>query len=277
MRENELMPFDREQLRATFDAVADNYQQARPEYPPVLYDELIELAELQPGDRLLEVGCATGKATIPLADRGFSITCVELGGELAAAARRNLASYPDVEVLNGAYEDVVPPAAGQYSLVFVATAWHWIDPTVRYQKTWDVLRPGGHLAFWGAEHVFPPGADPIFAELQLVYDEIGESKPGDWFRPAPEQMPDFATEITGSGLFTDVAVRRFDWEVSYTADQYIALLTTFSNHIAMGQVKRDRLFGEIRRRLAERPDGLLRRHWGAVLHVARRRDHPRRK
>ena len=36
--------------------------------------------------------------------------------------------------------------------------------------------------------------------------------------------------------------------------------------------QRDRLYGEIRRRLADRPDGTLRRHWGAVLHVARRRE-----
>jgi hypothetical protein len=34
--------------------------------------------------------------------------------------------------------------------------------------------------------------------------------------------------------------------------------------------RRDRLYGEIRRRLALRPDGLVRRHWGAVLHVARK-------
>jgi len=33
----------------------------------------------------------------------------------------------------------------------------------------------------------------------------------------------------------------------------------------------DRFYGEIRSRLAERPDGMLRRHWGAVLHVVRRR------
>lgn len=32
-----------------------------------------------------------------------------------------------------------------------------------------------------------------------------------------------------------------------------------------------RLYGEIRRRLAERPDGRLRRHWNSVLHIARRR------
>jgi hypothetical protein len=42
----------------------------------------------------------------------------------------------------------------------------------------------------------------------------------------------------------------------------------------MAQWQRDRLYGEIRRRLAARPDGRLRRHWGAALHVARRRDPP---
>jgi hypothetical protein len=36
--------------------------------------------------------------------------------------------------------------------------------------------------------------------------------------------------------------------------------------------QRDRLFSFIRATLAKRPDGLLRRHWGAVLQVARRRD-----
>jgi 16S rRNA A1518/A1519 N6-dimethyltransferase RsmA/KsgA/DIM1 with predicted DNA glycosylase/AP lyase activity len=41
---------------------------------------------------LLEIGCGTGKATAPLARRGFPVTCVELGAQLAAVARRELAS-----------------------------------------------------------------------------------------------------------------------------------------------------------------------------------------
>jgi hypothetical protein len=40
----------------------------------------------------------------------------------------------------------------------------------------------------------------------------------------------------------------------------------------MADWQRERLYGEIRRRLAERPDRTLRRHWGAALHVARRRE-----
>ena len=55
------------------------------------------------------------------------------------------------------------------------------------------------------------------------------------------------------------------------ADGYLGLLDTFSGHIAMAPWQRDRLYGEIRRRLDARPDGRLRRQWGTVLHVARRR------
>jgi hypothetical protein len=33
--------------------------------------------------------------------------------------------------------------------------------------------------------------------------------------------------------------------------------------------QRERLYSEIRRRLAQRTDGQLRRHWGGVLHIAR--------
>ena len=66
-------------------------------------------------------------------------------------------------------------------------------------------------------------------------------------------------------------VRQFDWERRYDADGYIDLLNTFSGHIAMEDRQRDRLYGEIRARLSRRPDAVLRRHWGAALHVARRR------
>jgi SAM-dependent methyltransferase len=258
-------------LRATFDSAAHLYQQARPDYPEELYHDLVSLAGLRPRDRLLEIGCATGKATIPLARRGFRITCVEIGPGLAAAARQNLAGFPGVRVVEDAFETCPPPREAGFDLVFAATSWHWIDPAVRYRRAWEVLRPGGHLALWEATHVFPEGGDPFFGDIQQVYAEIGEGR-ADEARPRPGELADIAAEIEGSGWFEDVAVRHFDWEVSYTAEEYLRLLDTFSGHIAMDSRKRDRLYGEIRRRLAQRADGRLRRGWGAVLHVATRRD-----
>jgi SAM-dependent methyltransferase len=262
---------DRTSLREGFDSVAALYERARPEYPAELYDELVRIAALHPGDHLLEIGCATGKATRPLAERGFRITCVELGSELAAAARRELAGFPDVEVVRSSFEDWRPPAGRTFDLVFAATAWHWVQPDVGYRRAWEALRPGGHLALWSAQHPIPDGGDPFFREIQAVYDEIGEGVPPGtpWLRPG--ELPDSRDEIEASGLFDDVRVRHFDWEVVYDAEGYIDLLNTFSGHIAMAGWQRDRLYGEIRRRLAERPDGRLRRHWGAVLNVAARR------
>ena len=268
------VPNDRERLRATFDSAAGSYHQARPDYPGELFDQLTDLADLRAGDRLLEVGCGTGKATLALAGRGFAVTCVELGAELAEAARRNLAAYPGTRIVHGAFETWQPHAGIAFDLVFAATAWHWIDPAVKYRRAWEVLRPGGHLAFWEAAHAIPEGGDPFFAQIQDVYDEIGEGMPGDSVFLRPGELPDQVADVEASGLFEDIQVRHFDWEISYDADGYIGLLDTFSGHIAMQAWQRDRLYGEIRRRLAERPDGRLRRHWGAVLHVARRRDSP---
>ena len=196
------------------------------------------------------------------------ITCLEPGPALAAVARQTLAGY-DVEIHNTRFEDW-DFGEQRFDLVFAATAWHWIDPAVRYQRAFDVLEPRGHLAFWGATHVIPYDGDPFFDELQEVYDEIGEPMPPEAPLPRPQELPDERAEIEAEGLFEVVDIRQFDWETGYDAEGYIALLDTFSGHIEMQAWQRDRLYGEIRRRLGERPDGRLRRHWGAVLHVARR-------
>ena len=262
------MSGNRDRLKTTFDRVAGSYHQARPEYPAALYDRLIAAAGLRPGDRLLEVGCGTGKATIPLARRGFPITCVEPGPALAGQARRNLAGFDRVQVVTDAFETWRPAPGTTFALVFAATSWHWIDPAVRYQRAWAALRPSGHLAFWSAFHVVPDDGDPFFAELQDVYAEIGEGLPTGTRLPRPGELPDLRDEIAGSGLFGDPRIWQFDWEVSYTAQDYIRLLDTFSAHIVMAAWQRERLYGEIRRRLARRPSGRLRRHWGAALHVA---------
>jgi SAM-dependent methyltransferase len=259
----------REERRQTFESAAELYDAARPNYPPELIDDVVELAGLAPDARLLEIGCATGKATRAFLERGFPVVCVELGTQLAEHARRNLAGFPvTIEV---APFETWDGDAESFDLVFAATAWHWIDPKLRYVKAHRLLRPGGHLAFWSGVHAFPEGFDPFFSEIQAVYDEIGESHEGEWPPPRPEHVADDADEIEASGLFEDVQVRRHVWARHYTADEYIALLDTFSGHIAMEPQQRAHLYAEIRRRIAVRADARVLRHWFAILHVATRR------
>ena len=104
-----------------------------------------------------------------------------------------------------------------------------------------------------------------YANANAHLREIGESWQGAWPPPPDHQ----AAQVEATGLFGDVQVRRYLWELAYTADEYVALLDTFSGHIEMTDAQRARLYGEIRRRLGCRT---VRRHWEAVLHVARRLD-----
>ncbi|MCK2219569.1 class I SAM-dependent methyltransferase [Actinomadura sp. ATCC 31491] len=255
-------------LRATFDQVAGSYQDARPDYPPGLYADLLADTGLRPPAPLLEVGCGPGKATLPLARAGFPITAVELGPALAAEARRRLAGFAGVEVVTSSFESWEPPPGARFALVYAATAWKWVDPEVKYAKAADLLTPGGHLAVWNADHALPAGHDPFFTEIQRVYEDLGEGHPGPW--PPPESPPDpTADELAASGRFEVTGTRRYLWALRYTAEEYIALLETFSGHIAMDPAKREHLYGEMRRLLAARPDGRLTRHWSVVLTIGR--------
>lgn len=88
------MASDADALRRGFDEFAEAFDRTRPVCPPALFDDLVPLAALQPGARVLEIGCGTGQATLPLAERGLHITAVELGAQLAARARQRLAAFP---------------------------------------------------------------------------------------------------------------------------------------------------------------------------------------
>ena len=247
--------------RATFDGAAELYERARPGYPDELIDDVVALAEFRPGSRIVEIGCGTGKATLPLAGRGLRITCVELGASLAAIAQRKLAPFPGVQVVNADF-DTWRPDRADYDAVVAFTAFHWIPPELRYVKTAAVLREGGALAVAMVHHVVTEDADPFFLEVQADYDAVGKGgdSPG-----RPDGVEDFAAEMEASGLFRVVAERRHQWDVEYTADGYVDVLGTYSDHLMQEKETRERLFDLIRARIGDRT---VRKSYLATVDVA---------
>lgn len=256
--------------RDAFDDSATIYHAARPAYPAELFDELVSLSKITPESELLEIGCGPGTATVELAGRGFKITAIEPGPALADQARRNLASHPAASVITSGFESWQPTAGATYDLIYAANSWHWLDPELRWAKAAGLIPTGGHLALFGASHAFPEGFDPFFTEIQQVYDELGESR-GDWPPPPPRlTVGPLIAEAEQTGRFREVAQRMYVKPLDYTADSYIDLLNTFANHIVMEGAKRERLFAEVRRLLAERPDGRVTRHWLFQLAIVQR-------
>jgi SAM-dependent methyltransferase len=251
----------------TFDQVAELYASARRGLPDEIIRDLFALAGIEPAvARVLEIGCGTGQATLPLARRGCRVVCVEIGSNLARIARRNLGEFPLVEVVNARFEDWEPDGA-IFDIVFAATAWHWLDAQLRYAKAAALLKPSGVLAFTMGGHAFPPGFDTFFTEIQPCYEAV-EWVPLPSPPPTPEAMPDARDEIERSGYFDRVSIARHLWVEEFTADEYVAMMGTASDHILMEPEKRKWLFDQMRRLIGARPGGRVRKHNLAILHVA---------
>jgi SAM-dependent methyltransferase len=262
-------PAERLQRARTFDEIAELYDQARRGPPDQLFTDLFAAAEIDPANAdVLEIGCGTGHATLPLARRGCRVVCVEMGANLIRIARRKLATFPQVTIVNARFEDWEPGRA--FDVVLAISSWHWLDPQVRYAKAAAALRPGGVLAFTTGGHAHPPDADPFFAEIQACYEAVGQERLK-WPPPPPEEIPDSRAEIEASGYFDDVRIIRRIWTEEFTADEYVALMSTQSNHQLMDPAKRAQLFNEMHRLISARPGGRIRKQNLKILHIARKK------
>jgi ubiquinone/menaquinone biosynthesis C-methylase UbiE len=163
-----------------FDEIADEYDRRRPAYPDELIDQACRVAGIGSGDHVLEVGCGSGQLTRGLVARGLRVTALEPGKNLVALARRNLAGAGEVEFVNAQFEDAFLPRK-QFQAVFSASAFHWVDPKVSWQKAADVLVPGGTLAlvqYFGIEEPrSKPDQEAALAALRKVAPDAAANWP----------------------------------------------------------------------------------------------------
>jgi SAM-dependent methyltransferase len=261
---------DRERLAATFDADAERYERARPQYPAELFADLGSLAGLSRGARVLEVGPGTGQATRGLLAEGWRVVAVERGPALAAVARRQLAGA-DLRVDVGTFETWPPEGRAEdpFDAVVSATAWHWVQPDVGCRHAAELLRPGGSIGLVATTHVLPADGDPFFVDVQRVYARVGEVLEGG--PPSPGDVADpYVEDIAASGLFHPAIVRRYRWPRTYTAEQYVDVLSTYSVNLAMQEVQRRALLDGVAAMIRDRPGGTVTKHYLNHLVVARR-------
>jgi SAM-dependent methyltransferase len=258
-------------MRTRFDTVADAYDRVRPRYPAEVFDDLVELAALAPGARLVEAGCGTGQATIPLAERGFGVVALEPGAQLAALARRRLGGFPAVEVVQSTFEDW-EPAGAAFTAVVSFAAFHWVDPETRYEQAARLLEPHGALAVFEWQDTLSAAGDPFFVAM---LDDFAQVVP-EWdltAAPPPEEVEGrdrIKLFVDASGFFAPAEVRHYVWSVTYSADDYVTFLGTQGSFLVLDDARRKELFARIGRRIAEDHDGHVRKEFLGTLAVSRR-------
>jgi len=251
--------------RGSFDAVADLYDRVRPGYPEESLDQIVELTGLPRRGAVLEIGPGTGQLSVPIAERGYHLTAVELGRHLAERARRNLSGYPRATVLCGRFEDVeLPPAS--FDTVVAATSFHWLDAETAYPKAASLLRPTGSLALLWNIHVDIERG--FFADSEEVYARIapellGPSRPG-----RASERTARAREIEASGCFGAVETRSTPWRAQYSVPRYLDLLSTYSDHIGLDPETRTELFTELGALIRRRYRGRVDKRYETIVYVA---------
>jgi SAM-dependent methyltransferase len=136
----------REEGRHLFGLDPSGYDAGRPDYPPWVYDRLVDQCGLVSGARVVEVGPGTGIVTRRLLGAGASVVAVEPDANLAAHLRD---AFPpgNLIIVESPFEaaDLLP---GSADLVVAATSFHWVEREPGMRKIRAVLRPGGQVALW---------------------------------------------------------------------------------------------------------------------------------
>ncbi len=271
-----------------FNRVAASYDRHRPSYPEELIDRACKIAGIGPGDEVLEIGCGTGQLTRGLLARGLRVTAIEPGDRLAALASQNLAGGGDVQFLNTRLEDARLPRE-RFSAFFSASAIHWTDPEVSWQRAADVLVPGGTLAlvqYFGMhdQHsaedqrallsamsaIAPEAAAnwPSYRDLETTLAGVYERRENISEVWAWLGSYDVARAYAG-GLFDDAEIAALPTPVEHTAEELNALLGTLSFWSRLSPVQQAALQSE-NRALQERIGRPIRSSTLACLVTARR-------
>ena len=237
----------RKELGGTFDTAASLYNRMRPGYVDELYKEIFEYINIDSSSRVIEVGSGTGQATLPLLKTGCELTAVEYGENLSSKLKEKFSEYDRFSVITGKFEDVSLEEE-TYDLVFSATAFHWVPEEVGYPKVYSVLKPGGAFARF-ANRPRISGDDPDLAqEIDVIYNDYYNKHYGvksgakKWF--TEEDAKKISLIPTKYG-FTDTRYRLFYRTRVFTAQEYTALLGTYSDHIAIEESIRKVFFAKI--------------------------------
>jgi ubiquinone/menaquinone biosynthesis C-methylase UbiE len=226
--------------RVLFDGVADRYQDCRSGYPPELVQFVVESARLRPGSAVLEVGCGTGQLTEQLVASGLAVTAIDIGAAMVGAARRRVTSAA-VSFEVAPFEAFAAPDAS-FEAIVSATAFHWIDPEVKFAKPARLLTAGGWLALitTGERYDDPFGA--ALREMWIARSEDG----GRWI--GQQNIPPI--DFTGSARFFGPPVKRSHAQrIVLPAETVVGLESTRATFLSWPEQVRQDFLTELRHSL----------------------------
>ena len=149
----------------SFEVAADAYGRFMGRYSEPLAEQFVELADIRPGRRALDVGCGPGALTAPLVQRlgSDAVSAIDPSPPFVAAVQ---ARFPDVDVRSGGAEEL-PYADDSFDVALAQLVVHFMaDPVAGLREMARVNCPGGLVAACVWDHA--GGAGPLAAFWRAV-------------------------------------------------------------------------------------------------------------
>lgn len=231
------------ELKSTFNEVAAEYDKWRPAYVPELYDDIITFSGIGKSSHLLEIGIGTGQAATPFLEMGCHVSAVEPGDSLAAYTQEKFSCYKDFIIRNIAFEEFVWSDIS-FDMIYSATAFHWIPEEIGYTKVFKLLKSGGTFARF-RNHAGPDiDNKSLEKSMQKVYSKY---MPDNLWGHSYNSISEYAehvkktckniVDISKRYGFIDVDCKLYYRTRIFEAEDYMQLLGTYSDHIALGEEK----------------------------------------
>jgi SAM-dependent methyltransferase len=245
-------------LEWTFDTVASTYEKLRPGYVTELYQTLFDYVSINENSNVVEVGSGGGQATAPILLTGCQLTAVEYGKQFSELLKEKFKEYPKFSVITGKFEATAFDN-NAFDLVFSASAFHWVPEKIGYEKVFSMLKSGGVFARF-ANHPYRDKGNPALSqEIDEIYDQYYNKyyhKERETISEYTEQQAKERAMIASKYGFSDIRYKLFFRERLFSAKEYIKLLGTYSDHIAIEETIRNAFF--------ERIEEAINKHGGTI-------------
>jgi SAM-dependent methyltransferase len=255
---------DLEQRKNWYSPAAEAYNKARPRYPEALIQRVVEVAQLGADSKILEVGCGPATATVAFDPLGCSMVCLEPNPDFFRLAQQNCKAYPKVEIQKTSFEEWTP-GVEKFDAVLAASSFHWISPEVGYPKAAHALKENGSLILlWNKE--LQPSYE-VYQSLSKIYQQYAPSLDRYEDRETQEEiLRGLGQMALDSGQFKNLVAGTMVSEVTYSTDEYLMLLNTYSPYLKLDPQHKDALFAGLRNGIEHDFGGSLQLSYISAFH-----------
>ena len=229
-------------LEWTFNTEAEKYEKMRPGYVSELYEDIFKYIPINNSSNAVEIGIGGGQATLPILKTGCKITAVEYGDNLAELCRHKFKEFPRFSVVTAKFEDFMCDN-NSCDIIYSASAFHWIPEDIGYKKVFQMLKSGGVFARFANHPYKDKGREEVHEALQKIYSVYmpGSLSSNEYSEDDAKKRADIAQKYG----FVDISYKLYHRTRSFSANEYISLLGTYSDHIAIEENTRKKFFLEI--------------------------------